>query len=367
MLQNINHSPYNVRDMIFKDNRVEQMQQPESHIHHRRSHRLRRLVGVGGMILALAIILSVTVYAYNGHASIFGARGGLPSIPGLPGIFKPASTCTTPLHDSGDSNGSITSGGLKRTFLIHLAPSYGLQPQPLVINYHNYSATAAWFAHYTNMSTEADKAGFVLVFPQGVDNPSSWNAGLNESGHQTGSADDVQFTRDLISYLEKNYCVDSHRVYVAGFSIGGGMAYRIACTLTNQVAAVATVSGAYYHAPGGCQPSRPIPVMEIHGQADPYAPYNGNPSAGMAAVQVYLNVWLNRNQCTGTSNVFFQKGDVTGIEWTHCAGKSVVVHYRVSDGGHVWPGAAHDNGLGSATQVIDANSVIWEFFSHYSI
>jgi len=229
-----------------------------------------------------------------------------------------------------------------------------------VISYHGYTFTAERMARYTNMAEEADKAGFMLVYPQGLDNPPSWNAGIN-----TGDANDVQFTRDLISFLEKNYCVNSHRIYVTGFSLGGGMAYRIACTLSNQVAAIATVSGAYYHFPGGCHPSRPIPVLEIHGQADQDAPYDGNPSAGMAAVQVYLNVWLNRDGCDDTSKVFFQKGDVTGIEWTHCAGDSIVVHYRVSDGGHNWPGAA-TNFAGFTTHVIDANVVIWDFFSHYT-
>jgi polyhydroxybutyrate depolymerase len=101
--------------------------------------------------------------------------------------------------------------------------------------------------------------------------------------------------------------------------------------------------------------------MEIHGAADTQAPYNGNPGARMAAVQDYLNAWLSRDQCTGASHVFFQQGDVTGIEWTHCAAGTSVRHYRVSDGGHTWPGTPN------TTHVIDANVVIWDFFSHYSI
>lgn len=215
------------------------------------------------------------------------------------------------------------------------------------------------------MPAEADKAGFILVYPQGVDDPPSWNAGIGAEG-PTGDADDIQFTRDMLNYLEQNYCVDAHRVYVTGFSLGGGMAYRVACTLTNQIAAIATVSGAYYHAPGGCQPSRPIPVLEIHGQADQFAPYDGNPTAMMAAVSVYLNVWLTHDQCSGSPDTIFQQGDVTGLEWKHCANGVVVEHYRISDGGHVWPGGGNIATLGYSTHVIDANVVIWNFLSHYS-
>ena len=220
-------------------------------------------------------------------------------------------------------------------------------------------------ARYSNMAAEADKAGFILVFPQGLDNPPSWNAGIGAQG-PTGDADDIQFTRDMLGFLEKNYCVDSHRIYVTGFSLGGGMAYRVACMLSKQVAAIATVAGAFYHVPGGCQPSRPVPVLEIHGQADQFAPYAGNPNMGMAAVQVYLNAWLNHDQCSESSQVIFQQGDVTAIAWKHCANGSVVEHYRISDGGHTWPGGGIIATLGYTTHVIDANAVIWNFFSQYS-
>ncbi len=316
-------------------------------------------VDLAPLFLSLIILLTITACAQQTTSTPAATKG-------VPISSQPPITCTTPQYGPGDSNTSITSGGLKRTFIIHLAPSYGRQPQPLVINYHAYSLTAQNMAQYTNMGAEADKAGFIVVFPQGVDTPPSWNAGLGAEG-PTGDADDIQFTRDMLSFLEKNYCIDTHRIYVTGWSLGGGMAYRVACTLSNQIAAIATVAGAYYHAPGGCNPSRPMPVLEIHGQADTFAPYGGNPGPKMASVQTYLNVWLANNRCDGTNTVFFQQGDVTGIQWTHCADSSVVVHYRVSDGGHTWPGAHPIPGLGYTTHVIDANVVIWNFFNQFKL
>jgi polyhydroxybutyrate depolymerase len=216
------------------------------------------------------------------------------------------------------------------------------------------------------MGAEADKAGFILVFPQGVDSPPSWNAGIGAFG-PTGDADDVQFTRDMISFLEHSYCVDTHRIYVTGYSLGGGMAYRVACTLSNQIAALATVEGAFYHAPGGCNPTRPIPVLEIHGQADQLAPYDGDSVKMIASVQTYLNVWFGHDRCQNTSKVIFQKSDVTGIEWPDCAGGAIVEHYRISDGGHTWPGSSPIPSLGYTTQTIDANVVIWNFFSRFKL
>lgn len=338
------------------------MNRPDAPQHH--PGNARRAAGVALLMISLLLILGAFVYSTR--------AGILPSIstpitsPGGAIVYGPKRppACTTPSHSPGNSYLSIQSAGLKRYFLVHLAPSYGNDPQPLVINYHGYDNTAQNTAQHTNMGAEADKAGFILVFPQGVDSPPSWNAGIGAYG-PTGDANDIQFTRDLIQYLEQNYCVDAHRIYVAGYSLGGGMAYRVACTLSNQIAALATVEGAFYHAPGGCNPSRPIPVLEIHGQADELAPYNGDSEKEIASVQTYLNVWLSHDHCQNTSKVIFQKADVTGIEWPNCAKGTVVEHYRISDGGHTWPDSSPIPSLGYTTHTIDANSVIWNFFSNF--
>jgi polyhydroxybutyrate depolymerase len=331
--------------------------------------RRARHVAVTICIIAVVLII-VSVAAYSGRARILPSVIAIDPTSIIPAITagktQVDSACATPPRQAGDSYLSIYSGGLKRYFLLHLAPSYGAQPQPVVINYHGYDNTAQRTAQHTNMGAEADKAGFMLVFPQGVDNPPSWNAGIGAYG-PTGTADDVQFTRDLISFLERNYCVNTQRIYVAGYSLGGGMAYRVACTLSGQVAALATVEGAFYHAPGGCNPSRPIPVLEIHGQADELAPYNGDSAKMIASVQTYLDAWLDHDRCQHTSKVIFQKSDVTGIEWPACADGTVVEHYRISDGGHTWPGSSPIPSLGYTTKTIDANVVIWNFLSQYEL
>lgn len=320
----------------------------------KRSTDMRSLLSMSGLIVTLLLLLTIALYAFATRQSL------LPRPVTHSTSAAPLVLCKTPPHTLGDSSGSLLSGGLKRTFLLHLAPSYGTQPQALLIVYHGYSWTSQVMANTTHMAQEADKAGFVVVFPQGVDTPPSWNAGVGAYG-PTGDADDVQFTRDLINYFEQNYCIDAHRIYVNGFSLGGGMAYRVACALADTIAAVATISGAYYPIPGGCQPSRPLPVLEIHGAADTLAPYAGNPTLHMAAVKDYLDGWLTRDMCNGTHTVFFNQGDVTATAWTHCAPGVSVVHYRISDGGHVWPGSP------GATHVIDGSSVVWDFLSKYRL
>src|SRR5579863_8306417 len=154
------------------------------------------VVGFTMVVLSIVILLGGAFYAYTISKHGPPSRVSTPIASGRPTSTLPAITCKTPEHAAGDSDVSLVSAGVKRTFILHLPPSYGRQPQPLVISYHGYTFTAARMAHYTNMAAEADKAGFMLVYPQGLDSPPSWNAGIN-----TGDADDVQFTRDLISFM----------------------------------------------------------------------------------------------------------------------------------------------------------------------
>ena len=332
---------------------------------HQSSHLNRRFVALLGIGISLFLILSIIIF--NAHTGTTPEMQQTSSNSFKSAInFTPIhNECHTPPHKIGDETVSIHSGALNRSFIVHLAPSYGNQPQALVINYHGYQNTALRTAQRTNMGAEADKAGFIVVFPQGVDNPPSWNAGVGAYG-PTGDANDVRFTSDLINYFEHNYCIDAHRIYVTGYSLGGGMAYRIACSLSNQIAAFATVAGAFYRIPGGCNPSRPLPMLEIHGQADQFAPYDGNSYMGMVSVQTYLNFWLAHDQCKPANKVIFQKADVTALEWSQCANGTIIEHYRISDGGHVWPGSNPTLGIGYNSHTIDASVVIWNFFNKFS-
>ena len=333
---------------------------------HQSSYKTRRVIATISIGASLIVILGIIVfYARAGTSPLI--QPSLTSTARFAINITPVQNeCHTPMHKIGDETLTIRSAGLSRAFIVHLAPSYGHQPQALVLNYHGYQNTALRTAQRTNMDAEADKAGFILVFPQGVDNPPSWNAGIGAYG-PTGEANDVLFTSDLISYFEHNYCVDAHRIYVTGYSLGGGMAYRIACTLSNQIAAFATVAGAFYRIPGGCDPTRPIPVLEIHGQADQFAPYNGNSYIGMASVQSYLNFWLAHDRCKPSSRAIFQKADVTALEWSQCANGAIIQHYRISDGGHVWPNSNPTLGIGFNSHTIDTNAVIWNFLSQFSL
>ena len=340
--------------------------------HHVREFRLRRLAAWICLAFSLLIITGAVVYSFQ--TGIIPGFGGVHiQQPAIPGFTQNNDAPCSTARSAGDSTIEISSSGIKRNFILHLPPSYGQQPLPMVVNYHGYDNTAANFERYTGLSAEADQANFIVAFPQGaLDNnvpqpKPSWNAGIGAGG-PTGLTDDVQFTRDILSYLQRNYCIDTHRIYVTGYSIGASMAYRIACTLSDQIAAFATVEGAFYHIPpNGCQASRPIPVLDIHSLADTFAPYNGSTTKDLISVPTFLNLWFAIDHCNANANqTIFQKADVTGYKWSQCAHGAIIEHYKITDGGHVWPGSSTAMpSLGYTTHTIDANVLLWNFFSGF--
>lgn len=336
--------------------------------HHERAFRTKRLAA--WICAAFSLLLVIGVFFYSLRTGVLSNLAGkYISLPGSSSnnVGNNSSPCSG--RSPGDTIIYIISDNIKRSFVIHIPTSTDRQALPLVINYHGYDNTASNMDSYTEMGTEADQENFIVVFPQGaLDNASdpkpSWNAGIGDAG-PTGTVDDVQFTRDMLKYLEKNYCVDTQRIYATGYSIGGSMAYRVACDLSSQIAAFATVEGAFYHIPGGCQAARPIPFLEIHSLVDPLAPYNG--VGAQIAVPEILNLWFGIDRCdTNNRQTIFQQSDVTGYKWPDCADNTTIEQYQITDGGHVWAGSATPQPtLGYTTQTIKASIVIWNFFSAF--
>ncbi|MFD8499114.1 alpha/beta hydrolase family esterase [Amycolatopsis sp. NPDC059657] len=252
---------------------------------------------------------------------------------------------------TGASTGtSIQSGGLTREYRVHLPASYSrFRPLPVVLSFHGHKRTSEYQEQLTGMSA----LNAIVVYPQGLigtDGESAW-----EGAPYSAAADDVQFTRDLISSLERQLCVDSRRIYAAGKSNGGGFVGVLACRMPDRIAAFAPVSGAFYPQSGACDPSQRAPIIDFHGTADTTIPYTGNPAKGLPALPDWLAGWASRDRCHGS--VSWSDGPVTYQHWLGCP----LAHVRIEGLGHVWPSRTPNNDSATPT-VIDATPMIWEFF-----
>jgi polyhydroxybutyrate depolymerase len=306
-----------------------------------------------------------------------------------------------------DNGAATTLRWFNRPYIIHLPPSYdGTVPFPVVMVLHagGDSAQGARMMTCPNGNLDdpgcldrvADCNGFITVYPDGTPDPvtgilRTFDAGGGAAGYACVSGiacaarvDDVRYVTDLLDTLEQEFTVDPARIYLTGLSNGAAMSQRLACELSDRIAAIAPVAGGnQFAALDDCSPTRPVPVLEIHGSADHCWPYAGGwqycvglvplsdlgrfvPIAGTVAS------WGARNGCQPTPiaqdlpDVDPTDGTtVTRISYQGCSNGGDVVLLRVNGGGHTWPegwSALSTGTVGRISREFSANAVMWEFF-----
>ena len=250
---------------------------------------------------------------------------------------------------------TLSVGGRDRTYLLFRPTTLQSGPlAPLVLALHGYTQSALELEYATQLDDEATKAGFVVVYPQGIQN--SWNAGACCGSAQSQNLDDVAFIAQLIDKLVSDRQVDAKRVYVTGLSNGGFMAYRLACELSDRILAIASVSGAMVTS--NCQPTRLVSVLEMHGTNDPVVPMEGNTVDGgiFPPTDSTLRRWASLDGC-GTAPDVAQAGIAKISTWGRCREGTRVVLEAIQGGGHSWFAA-----VDRPTEP-DATEVVWSFFS----
>ena len=268
--------------------------------------------------------------------------------------------------------GTIQSGGLTRDYLLYKPAAYtGNTPVPLVLNLHGYTSSNAAQLFYGDFRPIADTANFLIVLPNGTMDAQGnrfWNTfGTNST------VDDVAFISHLLDTLQATYNIDKQRIYSTGMSNGGFMSYSLACELNQRVTAIASVTGSMVQSKViACKPQRPVPVMEIHGTADATVPYSGAPVSGFISIPTLVATWVTFNKCNSTPtitpvpNTNLTDG-CTAERYLYSGGDkgSTVEHYKITGGGHTWPGAAFN--VGVTNQDFNASKEIWRFFRQYRL
>ena len=125
-----------------------------------------------------------------------------------------------------------------------------------------------------------------------------------ESSCDDSSDLDSDFMRDMIlAILESVPNIDAQRVYVMGTSMGGFMAYRLACDHSDLIAAILAICSAPYqgsHFDDKCSPRHPVHTLAVHGVQDNLVPYMGK--RNFASAEENIIRWAQKvNGCTGTS------------------------------------------------------------------
>jgi polyhydroxybutyrate depolymerase len=252
----------------------------------------------------------------------------------------------------GDLPGALTFGGIERTYVLHVPA--GRQPHALVVNLHGGGQTGRKQAALTNYDAVADRHGWLVVYPDGID--FSWADGRGASAPDRRGVDDVGFLAALIGRLSHDFGIAPGRVFVTGMSAGGFMASRLACDRADLVTAIVPVAstlGSGVH----CNPSKPVSVLAVHGTADSVVPYRGGHMVGRGGASDVVSAptmadrWLAFDHCPPAVTTPIHGGK--RLAANGCAEGAEVVFVTIDGWGHTWP----------SRPVFDASRASAEFFA----
>jgi len=249
-----------------------------------------------------------------------------------------------------------------------------------VLNLHGLMSPYGFERMLSQMDETAENEGFVVLYPMGAPDGQvpAWAVG------EPRSEDTVAYVDELITATGESHCIDLARVYATGLSNGGMMTSRLACDLSDRIAAVATVAGTIDF--DGCDPVRNVPWMAFHGTADDILPIEGGAGPGLDAagidvaeadvvtgtgsqlkpIRESVAGIAERNGCEAEPDQEQVADHVREDAYVGCDDGADVVFYEIEAGGHSWPGGLANPGLvgimGETNEEISANALMWDFF-----
>ncbi|PJI93580.1 extracellular catalytic domain type 1 short-chain-length polyhydroxyalkanoate depolymerase [Luteimicrobium subarcticum] len=325
-------------------------------------------VGIGVVLAASVLVGGGGAVASSGHGSGHG-----------PGPVGGHGRCTTAVA-AGTHQVPVTFGGARYDVRVHVPA--GVRSPALVLDLHGSGADGAAQSAISGLDALGDEKGFVAVEPDGaipLNGGWAWNVpGVPTTAGQMPPADardDVAFLGAVIDQVGRVVCADDRRVYATGYSGGGRMASALACRLSDRLAAVGTVAGLRAGRPSpldtsvpdvaDCTPTRAVPVVEFHGDADYTNPYQGSSDLRWGyTVPVAVQTWARLDGCRVGPTTTVVSEHVTRYAYSRCSSGADVQLYRVAGGGHTWPGTSVDQSSnGTVTQEISASRILWDFFA----
>jgi len=245
----------------------------------------------------------------------------------------------------------LMSGGRTRSYRLFVPPGYdGRTRLPLVLDLHGSGGTAAGQAANSRFEALAAREGFLVASLQAEGR--RWNVPPTDE-----RPDDVAYASDVIDDLAARVCADLARVYATGFSGGARMSSLLGCRLNARIAAIAPMAGLRW--PGACE-GRAIPVLTLHGLADPQNTYDGHVEARGAewleSVPEALAGWAHHNGCRGDPVLEDPPGPLSTLRYEGCRDGAEARLIRIDGLRHEW-----------AREQVDATAVMWAFFESHSL
>jgi polyhydroxybutyrate depolymerase len=258
------------------------------------------------------------------------------------------------------------------------------KPLPIVFFFHGAGGSAYQASRTYGWAEKAEKEHFFAAFPEGMPvrpdeeasfilNPHIWRD--ERAGLPANNIQDVHFFEVLLGQLQAALPIDSHRIYVTGFSNGAGMTFTLGSHFSNRIAAIAPVSSQSFVQ--GDTLARPLPVYYLTGTADPLIPYNGGSvklpwgkSRTTPPVQESVDTWAKLDGCPPGPQIISDNNGVRVLRYGPGRDNSEILFTTIEGNGHHWPDTVEPLPhfiSGPSLNPFNATDRIWEFFKAHPL
>ena len=167
-------------------------------------------------------------------------------------------------------------GSDNREYFITLPKNYdNKKPYKLLFAMHCMGSNAEDFVHhnadqdhpspYYGQQKLDTEGNYIFVSPRGDTDGMPWSVSSDK---------DHKFINQLLTTLEENYCIDTSRVFMTGFSFGAMVTNSMAQDMQDRLRAVAVYATADYNIYLPQNKGLPIAWMAVHGKNDGTCQYN---------------------------------------------------------------------------------------------
>jgi len=273
--------------------------------------------------------------------------------------------------------------GYSRPYIIHRPARLAARPA-VVFMLGGIRSTAKSTSEDFNWVSQADRSGFLVVFPEPVatqpdqpadqNNVTFWEMKGSRTHRPAAGAlpvDDEGYLMAVLAEVLHRDHPDPNRVFYAGFSSGSGAVQLLASRHSKRISGIFAVATPLMDPPERLV--RPVPVLYVHGDTDEQ--FSGFEVNSPNFATTPHGNWVTWGYLDGCR---VQRAEKTSwgvqLSWLHCKNGVPVVADLIANFGHEWAGRLdshrHDS-QGNDSQgnmelrpgALDFTDMAWQFFA----
>ncbi len=220
------------------------------------------------------------------------------------------------------------------------------KPVPAIVFIHGFGGSAKGALGRRSMVNTFLEKGYAVIAPNGTRRENG--GGRRWAFHPwfPSSRDEIAFIQSVRDHAITQFNLDSERILLGGFSIGGSMTAYLACAAPKSFSAYAPLGGNFWR-PHPVECEGPVRMLHTHGWRDGTVPLEGRVLRGddsrdpNALIQgdIFhaMSIWRETNGCYQLkADSFVTEPDYWHRRWERCKPGSAL-ELALYPGGHAMP------------------------------